>query len=356
MQNDAELVALARQGDKQAFETLIERHRPMAFRVALKWMGEAELAQDIAQEALLHVYLSLDKLQKPDRFASWLYGIVLNLCRSYYRESKMDFLSWEAMTGGASLETPEQMLEWRETRHEVQQAVMALSSKNQQVVRLFYFEAFSLNDIAAQLEISLTAVKGRLYKARLFLKNTLEMQTMIPVKVVDVIGRGEGNTSQVLALLDEANRRLLLIWVGTFEGAAIAMRLTDVSFIRPMTFSLMQTLLEATGATVEKVVVNALKEEIFYGTLYLKTDSGVQEIDARPSDAIALALHVSCPIFVAEEVMQSQYTEIPDHVDLQTLGRGLRQFREDWNKPKPFDPSKFEEEKQQLTALIFGTA
>lgn len=103
-------------------------------------------------------------------------------------------------------------------------------------------------------------------------------------------------------------------------------------------------------------MVNALKEEIFYGTLYLKTDSGVQEIDARPSDAIALALHVSCPIFVAEEVMQSQYTEIPDHVDLQTLGRGLRQFREDWNKPKPFDPSKFEEEKQQLTALIFGTA
>lgn len=99
-QDDRALVAAACQGNKQAFGLLIERHMGVAVRVAQRMLGEREGAQDLAQEAFLQAYLSLDQLQQPDHFANWLYGIVLNVCRSARRNRRLNYLSWEALTGG----------------------------------------------------------------------------------------------------------------------------------------------------------------------------------------------------------------------------------------------------------------
>ena len=101
---DAELVALARCGDKTAFSHLIKRHRTLALRVAQKMMSRNDIAQELVQEAFLQAYLSLDRLQDDSKFQSWLCGIVINVCRSYIRHQKINFLSFEEIMGGIKSE------------------------------------------------------------------------------------------------------------------------------------------------------------------------------------------------------------------------------------------------------------
>lgn len=83
---DNELVALARKGDKDAFGLLAQRYQVIARRFALRFIRNEDGAQDLAQEAILQAYLSLDNLHDPARFKRWLCGIVLNVCRSHLRE------------------------------------------------------------------------------------------------------------------------------------------------------------------------------------------------------------------------------------------------------------------------------
>ena len=85
---DTELVALARTGDKDAFGQLIERHQQMVRRIALGLVADEEIARELAQEAILQAYLSLDHLRDNTRFKSWLYSIALNVCRGYIRDQK----------------------------------------------------------------------------------------------------------------------------------------------------------------------------------------------------------------------------------------------------------------------------
>src|SRR5215472_18373679 len=98
--DDSELVALARSGDKDAFGQLIERYQQMVKRIALGMIADEEIARELAQEAILQAYLSLDHLRDNTRFKSWLYGIALNVCRSYIRDQKINPYSLEAMMGG----------------------------------------------------------------------------------------------------------------------------------------------------------------------------------------------------------------------------------------------------------------
>src|SRR5215467_15355892 len=98
--SDAELLAAARKGNKEAFGYLIERYQHMTERIAQRIVGNAYIAQELAQEAVLQAYLSLDRLRNDGRFASWLYSITLNVCRNYFRSQKIDVSSLEALTGG----------------------------------------------------------------------------------------------------------------------------------------------------------------------------------------------------------------------------------------------------------------
>ena len=102
--SDAELVALARSGDRRAFGDLVERHQAMAKRVARSVVAIEDVARELANEAMLQAYLSLDRLRDAGRFESWLYGIVVNVCRRYLRDRKTDFFSIESMMGGLRFE------------------------------------------------------------------------------------------------------------------------------------------------------------------------------------------------------------------------------------------------------------
>jgi len=108
----------------------------------------------------------------------------------------------------------------------------------------------------------------------------------------------------VVILRDDTYRRWLPIVVGPAEAQAIALQLERVAPPRPMTHDLIKNLLDSIKANVSRVVVNDLKENTYYATIDIKRNGTQSSVDARPSDAIALALRSSAPIFVDEEVMR----------------------------------------------------
>jgi uncharacterized protein len=107
----------------------------------------------------------------------------------------------------------------------------------------------------------------------------------------------------IIVLRDEEGQRILPIWVGVFEANAIALQIEKVETPRPMTHDLLKNIINDLKASVERIVVCGLKENTFYATIELKAFGGSVTIDARPSDAIALALRTQSPIFVEEDVI-----------------------------------------------------
>ena len=98
---------------------------------------------------------------------------------------------------------------------------------------------------------------------------------------------------------------MLPIWVGVFEANAIAMQIENVAPPRPMTHDLLRNVISDLKGRVERVIVTELRENTFYAVIMLQVDGDAVAIDARPSDAIALALRTSAPIFVDEQVLEA---------------------------------------------------
>jgi bifunctional DNase/RNase len=109
----------------------------------------------------------------------------------------------------------------------------------------------------------------------------------------------------IVVLKDVASDTVMPIWVGIFEANAIAIEIEKVATTRPMTHDLARNLLLHMNAQLERVVINELKDDTFFAVLWLRQGDEPITIDARPSDAIALALRADCPIYVSEQVMQS---------------------------------------------------
>jgi bifunctional DNase/RNase len=109
----------------------------------------------------------------------------------------------------------------------------------------------------------------------------------------------------IIILRDQEGQRILPIWVGVFEANAIALQIENVQTPRPMTHDLLKNIIDDLSAQVERIVVTELKENTFYALIHLRTSGHSIEVDARPSDAIALALRTRSPIFVEEAVIQN---------------------------------------------------
>ncbi|HZL71836.1 MAG TPA: bifunctional nuclease family protein [Planctomycetota bacterium] len=109
----------------------------------------------------------------------------------------------------------------------------------------------------------------------------------------------------IIILRDQEGQRILPIWVGVFEANAIALQIENVQTPRPMTHDLLKNIIDDLSAQVERIVVTELKENTFYARIHLRKNGHSIEVDARPSDAIALALRTRSPIFVEEAVIQN---------------------------------------------------
>lgn len=121
---------------------------------------------------------------------------------------------------------------------------------------------------------------------------------------IDSIRVSVTNHQRVVILKDKAYDRYLPIWIGPSEADAIAVKLQDVSVPRPLTHDLLCSVISALGASVIQIVVCDLKNDTFYARIHLQVNGKSLEIDARPSDAMALAVRVSAPIYVDESVME----------------------------------------------------
>jgi len=112
----------------------------------------------------------------------------------------------------------------------------------------------------------------------------------------------------IVILRDKDGQKVLPIWVGIFEANAIALQIENISTPRPMTHDLLRNVIHDLKASVQKIVVCDLQDSTFYALIYLVLNGEVVAIDARPSDAIALALRTRAPIFVEETVIDNAKT------------------------------------------------
>lgn len=108
----------------------------------------------------------------------------------------------------------------------------------------------------------------------------------------------------VVVLEDTEKTRLVPIWIGINEGNAIALEMQGEKFPRPLTHDLVVNLLSELGAEIEKVVINDLRENSYYALIHIRHNGKITAVDARPSDSLALAVRVHCPIYVEEAVLK----------------------------------------------------
>src|SRR5271169_641198 len=133
----------------------------------------------------------------------------------------------------------------------------------------------------------------------------------------------------IVILKDVAGESVLPIWVGVYEANAIALEMEKVSTPRPMTHDLIKNVLTGLETQVHKVVVTELKEDTFYAVIWLEREGHVVSIDSRPSDALALALRVDCPIFVEDEVLKN--SKLAANASDRVTSEELRKYLEGLN-------------------------
>ena len=331
--SDVALVGAARDGDKVAFGELLRRHQPLLRGLCVKVTGDRTLAEDLCQETAMQALLCLGNLQDPTRFGAWLAGIGLNVCRRHLRGRIRDQVivaavaDAEAANGSRRGPTdPADVAEVRITAAAVRCAIDALPRGQREAVALYYLAGFTQREAAAALEVEEGAIKTRLHKARASLRRRLaharevdEMtqqpteSDLVVMHVTDVrrvqLTDG-GNRYHVVVLGERDGDRELPIWVGEAEATAIAVQVEKVGPPRPLTAQFMAELITASGARLLEVRINRLADTVFYAEAVVDGAAGERVIDARPSDAINLALALQAPIRVSPFVLAQTAADV----------------------------------------------
>lgn len=146
----------------------------------------------------------------------------------------------------------------------------------------------------------------------------MKMSELVPMSIKGLMLDPVSN-SPIVVLKDDEEKFFLPIWVGIFEANAIALQLENITTPRPMTHDLLRTMIGELDARVTQIVINDLRDSTFFAQIRLLINRGggdsTVEIDARPSDAIALALRTEAPIFVAQSVLDQAQTITPEGED-----------------------------------------
>jgi len=334
---DARLVDAALGGDKDAFAALVTRHWATAVALAARVLGTPDLARDAAQEAAVAALVGLDRLRAPARFGAWFCGITLNVARGWARQLRAErpaVLGDQAPDPASHEPGPDERAELAELAATVRAAVAQLADGQRDAVLLFYLQGLTHREVAAELAISVGAVKARLHQARAALTSALvplasgaapakdQAVTSHPavpvtrskepvmtttaggpawaeVSVTDIRSSDDSNPlnrTHVMVLTERDGPRRLPIWVGPAEATVLALSLQAVEMPRPMTYQMTAGLLDACDSRVSEVRITRLADEIFYAVVVVDGPAGQREVDARPSDAVNLALVAGAPI------------------------------------------------------------
>jgi bifunctional DNase/RNase len=147
----------------------------------------------------------------------------------------------------------------------------------------------------------------------------MNISDLVPMSIKGLMLDPVSN-SPIVVLKDDDEKFFLPIWVGIFEANAIALQLENITTPRPMTHDLLRNLIAQLDARVTRIVINDLSDATFFAQIRLLIKNGtggdrMLEIDARPSDAIALALRTEAPIYVAQSVLEQAQTITPETSD-----------------------------------------
>jgi RNA polymerase sigma factor (sigma-70 family) len=365
---DARLVEAALGGDKDAFAALVTRHWATAVALAARVLGPADLARDAAQEAAVAALVGLDRLRAPTRFGAWFCGITLNVARGWVRQLRAErpALLDQAPDRASHDPGPDERAELAELAATVRAAVATLADGQRDAVLLFYLQGLTHREVAAELAISVGAVKARLHQARAALTPALVPLVASPadpvtrtkepvmttaaarpawaeVSVTD-IRRSEDSDplsrKHVIVLDERDGPRCLPIWVGPAEATVLALSLQAVETPRPLTYQLAAGLIAACGSGVSEVRITRLAGEVFYAVVVVDGPAGRQEVDARPSDAVNLALVTGAPILADRGLLDDpRVTRPPDWQDFPSRTAALAAEAREWISRFPVPPS-----------------
>ena len=174
MEPTEQWVEQLKKGDKEAFNHLVKKFYAACLRKATAYTKEENTAKDLVQEALVQAYLSIDKLEDTSKFQAWLMGILRNVCNNYHRRKQNPHLNLP----DELFQVPEETLAVEENesiKRRVRNAISQLSHKNKEVIEAFYFDNLSIEEIARYYDLSVSATKVRLHRARKALKYTLTL-------------------------------------------------------------------------------------------------------------------------------------------------------------------------------------
>ena len=166
------------------------------------------------------------------------------------------------------------------------------------------------------------------------------MAATIEVRVAH-LGLDRTTNTPVVILQEQNGERVLPIWIGPAEASAIAMELAGMKFARPLTHDLLKQVIVGLGADLRKVIISQVKDNTYYAELHIYRGDAVINIDARPSDSIAVALRLKAPIFTSDELLENTTIDTSDLTSTET-------------GPQPLDADALKNYLQNLDPEDFG--
>jgi RNA polymerase sigma factor (sigma-70 family) len=318
---DADLVRLARDGDPVAFRLLVERHQPMVRARAAALCANASDVDDIMQEAFLRAFIALDRLREPDRFAGWLAGIVLNVCRGLRRRDPVTLLPDSpepppaaAFPVPAAYEQPS--ADDLDRADALREAMATLPAGQRRAVFLHYYAGLP----AAQIGDQPGAARVSLHKARRRLREYLteHRPDLIPRRLMTTVRIASAehrrrrihqtrSPSHLVVLTDDAGGRELPIWILRGDGDRLERLIHaergETSAPARTADDLTSRMLRAIGASVTGVDIDELGPEVTAARIAVNGPAGPRQITAGLADGLAVAITTGAPVRVADAVM-----------------------------------------------------
>ena len=299
-------------GDREPLAELLLRHWQTAAFLAGRVLGSPDLASDAAQEAAVAAMTNLDRLRAPASFGAWFCGIALNVARRWRRQLSAE-LPAVLPDQVSTLPGPAEAAEIADLACRVRAAIDQLPAGQRDAVLLFYLQGLSHLEVAAELGISRGAVKARLHQGRAALAARLAPMmdrededmtangapTWVDVEVSEIRRTQADDPAErkhIMILTESGGERRLPIWIGRAEATALALTLESEEMPRPFTYRLAASMVTAAGGGITEVRITKLDAPIFYAAVLVSGPDGPKEVDARPSDAVNLALVASAPI------------------------------------------------------------
>ena len=317
--SDGDLVRLVRDGDPVAFRLLVERHQPMVRARAAGLCANVSDVDDIMQETFLRAFIALDRLREPDRFAGWLAGIVLNVCRGLRRRDPVMLLPdfpepppASAFPAQPAVADGQPSADDLDRADALREAMATLPAGQRRAVFLHYYAGLPAGQIGDQAG----AARVSLHKARRRLRDYLTehrpdlvpRRLMTTVRIASVEHHRHRvhqmrSPSHLVVLIDDAGGRKLPIWILRADGDRLE-RLMYAERPRARTADdLIGRMLRAIGAAVTGVDIDELGPEVTAARIALNGPAGPQQVTARLADGFAVAIATGVPVRVADAVM-----------------------------------------------------